>query len=207
MDFLDCFFCPNFSPLFVMANLLRLFPKFRFSAFEMTGLIYLSGQGQAGRRLDISGDIGLHQKQPLAHRGRDSRFLPSPIPIAASSSAAAQLSPTPSAASVMAPLSLPAILRAYGQRNVSVRLENAYTTWGSGPPIVGGHQRFIVEANLNYPAAQAVTYTPGLWQTLKWGWVQYLAILVVFVYVFNTVKSYVFYEQILPTAQQVPWKQ
>jgi transmembrane protein 231 len=159
---------------------------FRFSTFQMTGLVYLAGQGSGGRRLDISGDLRLYQKQPLAHRGRDTRFLPSPVP----SSAA------------LAPLSLPAILRAYGQRNISLRLENAYTTWGSG---AAAGRKFTVEANLNYPA-QEVVYTPGLWQTLKWGWIQYLAVLVVFVYGFNTVKSYVFYQQILPTAQHLPWK-
>jgi transmembrane protein 231 len=152
----------------------------------MTGLVYLSGQGSAGRRLDVSGDIRLYQKQPLAHRGHDTRFLSSPLPSTA-----------------VAPLSLAAILRFYGQRNVSTRLENVYSIWGSGASTV---PEFSVEAVVQYPA-QEIVYTPGLWQTLKWGWVQYLALLVVFVYVMSGVKSYVFYHQILPTAQHVPWKQ
>jgi transmembrane protein 231 len=179
--------------------------QFRFSSLEMTGLIYLSGQGAAGRRLDVSGDISLYQKQPLAHRGRDSRYLPSPISLAELAAAAP---PSPMSVTTAAPLSLASILQTYGRRNVTVRLDNVYTIWGSGPrpTTAGGHQRFVLEANIQYPASQTVVYTPGLWQTLKWGWIQYLAILVVFVYVFNTVKSYVFYEQILPTSEQVPWK-
>ena len=36
-------------------------------------------------------------------------------------------------------------------------------------------------------------------QMLKWAWVQYVAILVVFVYVFRQIKAFVFSNQILPT--------
>ena len=34
---------------------------------------------------------------------------------------------------------------------------------------------------------------------LKWAWVQYVSILIVFVYVFRQVKNFVFSNQILPT--------
>lgn len=36
-------------------------------------------------------------------------------------------------------------------------------------------------------------------QVLKWGWVQYCSVLVVFVFVFRRVKTYVFSRQVLPT--------
>ena len=34
---------------------------------------------------------------------------------------------------------------------------------------------------------------------LKWAWVQYVSILIVFVYVFRQIKTFVFSNQILPT--------
>ena len=167
-----------------MLDSLRDSYVYRYSLLEMTGLIYLAGSGQAGRHLQVSGDLGLVQKQPLSYRGgRDSRYLPSPLP-------------------ADRPLDLGAVLRDYGARNVSVRLENEYVVWARGT----GAESFVLEANLNYPA-HTVVYIPGFWHLIKWGWIQYLAILVVFVYLFNTVKNFVFSMQILPTISQYPWKQ
>ena len=37
------------------------------------------------------------------------------------------------------------------------------------------------------------------YQMLKWAWVQYVSILIVFVYVFRQIKTFVFSNQILPT--------
>ena len=44
-------------------------------------------------------------------------------------------------------------------------------------------------------------YTPGFWQVIKWGWVQYLSILIVFVFFMSKVKNFVFSQQILPTIE------
>ena len=46
----------------------------------MTGLIYLQGSGWPGYSYQVLGDINIRQRQPLAHRGRDTRYLQSPIP-------------------------------------------------------------------------------------------------------------------------------
>ena len=87
-------------------------------------------------------------------------------------------------------------------RNVSIKLENSYQHW-----IVGqGSQYFTISARLHYPE-QTLTYTPGFWQVIKWGWVQYLSILIVFMYVASGVKNFVFSQQILPTLVTIPWKQ
>ena len=150
----------------------------------MTGVVYLRGGGAgAGRSLHISGDIGLVQKQPLSYRGRDERYLASPL-------------------DTDQPLDVARLLRDYGARNVSLRLENEYAVWSRG----AGLDEFMLEVNINYPA-HVVRYTPGFWQVIKWGWIQYLAILVLFIYMFNGIKTYVFAQQILPTIPSVPWKQ
>jgi len=45
------------------------------------------------------------------------------------------------------------------------------------------------------------TYTPGFWQLIKFAWVQYLAVLVVFWWVLSHVQSFVFENQIILTSQ------
>ena len=97
---------------------------------------------------------------------------------------------------------IPTILRSYSQRNISTRLENSYTTWSPGR----GASTFTLSSTIHYPA-QTLTYTPGFWQVMKWGWVQYLSILIVFMYVATCVKNFVFSQQILPTLVTMPWKQ
>ena len=156
---------------------------FRFSYFEMTGLVYLTGQGSAGRSFQCSGDIQLIQRQPLSHRGRDSRYKESPL-------------------AGEPPLHLAEILRNYGARNISLRVENSYSVWRRGT----GVENFVLELNLNYPS-QTVEYIPGFWQTIKGGWIQYLSVLVVFIYLFNSIKTFLFSQQILPTIIETPWKQ
>ena len=42
---------------------------------------------------------------------------------------------------------------------------------------------------------------------MKWAWVQYVSLLIVFVFVFRRIKTYVFSKQILPTIPMAPGKQ
>ena len=142
-------------------------------------MIYLAASGESGRSLYVTGDIRLVQKQPLSHRGHDLRFHDSPLPSVATG-----------------PQKLTDIVRDYAARNVSIRLDNAYQVWSRG----AGAQKFVVEVDINYPV-ESVEYRPGLWQVVKWGWVQYLSVLVIFIYLFNCVKTFVFSKQIVPTVQ------
>lgn len=43
------------------------------------------------------------------------------------------------------------------------------------------------------------TYYPGFWQLVKFAWVQYLAILIVFWWVLRRVQAFVFQNQIILT--------
>ena len=43
------------------------------------------------------------------------------------------------------------------------------------------------------------SYRPGLWQLLKMAWIQYLAILFIFLFVFGHVKTFVFENQLVNT--------
>ena len=79
---------------------------------------------------------------------------------------------------------------------MSLRVDNQVTVWKRRAS--GG---FSLHAVLRYPM-ETVEYKPGFWQTIKWGWVQYLALLIVFIYIFNSVKTFVYSNQILPTLVQ-----
>ena len=81
---------------------------------------------------------------------------------------------------------------------VTVRLDNEYTLWQRGS---NAAQPFIADVVVHYPE-QTITYAPGFWQMLKWAWVQYVSILIVFVYAFRRIKTFVFANQILPTRCQ-----
>ena len=39
---------------------------------------------------------------------------------------------------------------------------------------------------------------------LKWAWVQYVSLLIVFVFVFRQIKTFVFSNQVFPTRRQPP---
>jgi len=165
----------------VSVSLILLFDVklYKYSWVSMTGLVYLQSGGWSGSGVNIVGDVDIVQRQPLAHRGRDNRFSASPVP---------ENSEFPT------DFHIPTILKNYAERNVSIHLENSYQHW-----IVGqGSQYFTISARLRYPE-QTLTYTPGFWQVIKWGWVQYISILLVFMYLANGVKDFVFSKQVLPT--------
>ena len=61
-----------------------------------------------------------------------------------------------------------------------------------------GSDHFTVSATLRYPE-QSLSYRPGFWQVIKWGWVQYLSVLLVFIYAAGAVRNFVFSQQIVPT--------
>lgn len=42
---------------------------------RMTGLVYINSGGWVGSGVNVVGDVKIVQKQPLAHRGRDNRYL------------------------------------------------------------------------------------------------------------------------------------
>ena len=80
------------------------------------------------------------------------------------------------------------------RRNLTIKLADEYSVWTTG----SGSEDFTVSATLRYPE-QSLSYRPGFWQVIKWGWVQYLAILLVFLGLANRLREFVFSEQILPT--------
>ncbi|XP_003384386.1 PREDICTED: transmembrane protein 231-like [Amphimedon queenslandica] len=87
------------------------------------------------------------------------------------------------------------ILKNYQQRNLSISLANRMDYWEYGTG-----SNFTAHISLTFPV-QTLIYIPGLWQVLKFAWIQYLAILVIFYAVLSCVQSFVFQNQIILTVQ------
>ena len=75
-------------------------------------------------------------------------------------------------------------------------VENLYVVWESGDS-----GNFTIDVELRYPS-MTVLYYPGFWQLLKFAWIQYLAILVVFWRVLSYVQAFVFKNQIILTVKR-----
>ncbi|XP_067006941.1 transmembrane protein 231 [Anabrus simplex] len=140
-----------------------------------------------GARFDVVADLRLVQKQPLQYRRRDLRYNSSVI----------------NAESIFPEsFNFQAILLEYAKRNVSTRLGNVYPVWTSGR---AADVPFIISATIHYPE-ETITYIPGFWQVMKWAWIQYLSILIIFIHVFRSIKTYVFSNQLVSSVKEVPWK-
>ena len=55
---------------------------------------------------------------------------------------------------------------------------------------------FTINIQIKYPFFQ-ISYIPWFWEQFKYGWIQYIAILIPFLYVFNIVKVFIFENQLV----------
>jgi transmembrane protein 231 len=99
---------------------------------------------------------------------------------------------------------LPYILRSYNARNVTTVLANAAPVWITGR---GAGQPFVIQAVINYPIQYGITYYTGFWEMIKWGWVQYVSILILFWYCLDRIQRFVFQNQVVTTVVQRPFRE
>jgi len=85
------------------------------------------------------------------------------------------------------------IVENYHSREYMTELKNGYYT-----PQFGSGTRLRIAANIRYAEA-VVEYAPGFWNVIKWAWIQYASILVIFFYVIETVKNFAFSNRLVPT--------
>eukprot|EP00093_Oithona_nana_P004002 04002.XXX_92781_91733_1 [CDS] Oithona nana genome sequencing. len=170
----------------VQLHMLFDFKLYKFSHFHMQGLVVVAtSTGLPTSGMDINGDLSLVQKQPLAHKGLDERYAGS---LFNKSSIFAET------------FDMRKILAEYSGRNVSLRLNNEYIMWERGATSLGNP--FKIQVHFNYPV-QRITYYTGFWQMMKWAWVQYVSTLIVFIFFFRHVKTFVFSKQVLPSIVSV----
>lgn len=162
------------------------FKLYRMSTFQMESLAYITYSSLTpGASFTTFGDLRMYQKTPLRHRGTDTRFNTAIIN---------------STSIFAADYDLTTILGNYVQRNITTVYAPNYPVWKSGR---GATQPFTIEVIVNFPT-ETITYTPGFWELIKWGWVQYVTILLLFLWMFKKINVAVFSSQVFQTIVERP---
>ncbi|WAR13608.1 TM231-like protein [Mya arenaria] len=161
----------------------------QFSTLTMEGMVFINHDNpKPGARYDVVGELRFNQKEPLSHTGTDHRYNSSVI----------------DSTSIYAEdFLLPTIFKNYVARNLTTYLNAPYTVWSTGR---AAGQPFVLSASIAYPE-ELFHYTPGFWYLIKWGWVQYVSVLLLFLFVFDRIKIFIYSNQLVNTIVVKPWKQ
>uniref|UniRef100_A0A6I8PCI9 Transmembrane protein 231 n=1 Tax=Ornithorhynchus anatinus TaxID=9258 RepID=A0A6I8PCI9_ORNAN len=87
------------------------------------------------------------------------------------------------------------IAAAYQERNVTTVLSDPNPIWLVGR---AADAPFVINAIIRYPVE------PGFWEMIKFAWIQYISILLVFLWVFERIKIFVFQNQVVTTVPVAP---
>ena len=90
---------------------------------------------------------------------------------------------------------MPKVFEAYNSRNETTVYAVRSSFWRGGR---AAGQPFELSIRVRYDPVQAC-FEPGFWQELKWGWVQFLAILLPIYIFIEWWRQFVFGNQVIPT--------
>ncbi|XP_034540595.1 LOW QUALITY PROTEIN: transmembrane protein 231 [Notolabrus celidotus] len=152
------------------------------STVVMQSLAYVQHSSSVpGAKLFISGGLmRLQQRTPLAHRGLYNIYNVSVIDGS---------SPFASA------YDLDNIIGRYQERNLTTVLSCPMPVWTVGR---AAGSPFQLNAEIRYPT-EVISYRPGFWETIKFAWIQYVSVLLIFLWVFERIQKFVFQNQVLTT--------
>ncbi|KAM7147114.1 transmembrane protein 231 isoform 3-T3 [Macrochelys suwanniensis] len=92
------------------------------------------------------------------------------------------------------------IIAAYQDRNVTTVLSDPNPVWLVGR---AADAPFVINATIRYPV-EVILYQPGFWEMIKFAWIQYVSVLLIFLWVFDRIKIFVFQNQVLTTIPVLP---
>jgi len=156
----------------------------RFSSVQMESLAYIYFSSPiSGANFSTEGDLKLKQKFVLPYKGSYTTYN---VPVVTSTSVYVE------------DYDLTKIFTDYNKRNISTDYISYYPVWRAGR---SGETPFVIKGIIHYPE-ETILYRPGFWQLIKMAWIQYLAILFIFLYVFRHLRRTVFQNQIVLTVPQ-----
>ncbi|NXK24655.1 TM231 protein, partial [Arenaria interpres] len=174
----------------VQLILLFSYHLYRMSTLVMQSMAFLQFFSPVpGSQLYMNGDLKLNQRQLLNHCGLDTRYNVSVVN---------GTSPFASDYDLMN------IIAAYWERNVTTVFSDPNPVWMTGR---AADTPFIINATIRYPVENSLTffkYQPGFWEMIKFAWIQYVSILLIFLWVFGRIKMFVFQNQVLTTIPVSP---
>ncbi|XP_057239052.1 transmembrane protein 231 isoform X1 [Malurus melanocephalus] len=170
----------------VQLILLFSYRLYRMSTFVMQSMAFLQFFSPVpGSQLSVNGDLKLNQRQLLNHCGLDTRY---------------NVSVVNGTSPFASDYDLASIIAAYWDRNVTTVFSDPTPVWMTGKTT---DTPFIVNATIHYPV-EVILYQPGFWEIIKFAWIQYVSILLVFLWVFGRIKMFLFQNQVLTTIPVSP---
>ncbi|NWI66202.1 TM231 protein, partial [Todus mexicanus] len=157
----------------------------RMSTLVMQSMAFLQFFSPVpGSQLYMNGDLKLNQKQLLNHCGLDTRY---------------NVSVVNGTSPFASDYDLTNIIAAYWDRNVTTVFSDPNPVWMTGRAT---DTPFIVNATIHYPV-EVILYplktASRFWEIIKFAWIQYVSILLIFIWVFGRIKMFVFQNQVLTT--------
>ncbi|KFV01142.1 Transmembrane protein 231, partial [Pterocles gutturalis] len=179
----------------VQLILLFSYQLYRMSTLVMQSMAFLQFFSPVpGSQLYMNGDLKLKQRQLLNHCGLDTRY---------------NVSVVNGTSPFASDYDLTNIIAAYWDRNVTTVFSDPNPVWMTGRAT---DAPFIINATIHYPVEKLLhelsltffKYQPGFWEMLKFAWIQYVSILLIFLWVFGRIKMFVFQNQVLTTTPVSP---
>jgi len=153
----------------------------KYVKLQMESMAYIHYSSPlAGAEFSTVGKLVLQQSGPLPHKGIHTVFN---VPVIDSTSSNVEA------------YNLYDVFTSYVRRNVTTEYTSFYPMWTSGR---AAGQPFVIQGTIFYPE-ETIMYRPGFWQLIKMAWIQYLAILFIFLFLFDRVKRFVFENQVVTT--------
>ncbi|KAF1461243.1 hypothetical protein FQV08_0004888, partial [Pygoscelis antarcticus] len=172
----------------VQLILLFSYQLYRMSTLVMQSMAFLQFFSPVpGSQLYMNGDLKLNQRQLLNHCGLDTRY---------------NVSVVNGTSPFASDYDLTNIIAAYWDRNVTTVFSDPNPVWMTGRAT---DTPFIINATV--PSSFSLTffkYQPGFWEMIKFAWIQYVSILLIFLWVFGRIKMFVFQNQVLTTTPISP---
>ncbi|XP_068882616.1 transmembrane protein 231 isoform X2 [Aphelocoma coerulescens] len=170
----------------VQLILLFSYQLYRMSTFVMQSMAFLQFFSPVpGSQLYVNGDLKLNQRQLLNHCGLDTRY---------------NVSVVNGTSPFASDYDLANIIAAYWDRNVTTVFSDPSPVWMTGRAT---DSPFIINATVHYPV-EVILYQPGFWEIIKFAWIQYVSILLIFLWVFGRIKMFLFQNQVLTTIPVSP---
>ncbi|NXQ37031.1 TM231 protein, partial [Alaudala cheleensis] len=171
----------------VQLILLFSYQLYRMSTFVMQSMAFLQFFSPVpGSQLYMNGELKLNQRQLLNPCGLDTRY---------------NVSVVNGTSPFASDYDLANIIAAYWDRNVTTVFSDPSPVWTTGR---AADMPFIINATIHYPV-EVILYplktaqTPGFWEIIKFAWIQYVSILLIFLWVFGKIKTFLFQNQVLTT--------